>query len=257
MSGSRQAAAYVLAFAVGLVATEVSAQDLARRVSDLGTGIARLSYPLREDAEICDEGVRIGDSRVMWNGRGRNVATGCVAERVWVELRVAAGVVRDVDVLDGDDVRDPSAADLGERTAAEAADYLFGVAREGGDEDAVFAAVLADVAEPWVELLAIARDPAVGGEVRGNALFWLGQEAGDAITVGIAAVAADEREEQEVREAAIFALSQRPSEEGVVPLMEIARTAREAETRETAMFWLAQSDDARVISFFEEILLGR
>ena len=94
-------------------------------------------------------------------------------------------------------------------------------------------------------------------DVRGAALFWLGQEAGDAVTTGIAAIAADEREEQDVREAAIFALSQRPGDIGVEPLMELARTAREAETRRAAMFWLAQSEDPRVLAFFEEILLGR
>jgi hypothetical protein len=248
----------VLAFAVGLVAKEASAQDLATRVRDLGTGIARFSYPLRPDAEICDQGVRIGDGRVMWRGRGRSdVATACVSGKISVELRVAAGAVRDVDVLDADDVPEPSAVDVGDRAAREAALYLLAVARTEGIEDAIFAAVLADVTDVWRELLAVARDPAVDGDVRGNALFWVGQEAGDAITAGIAAVAADEREEQDVRDAAVFALSQRPDDEGVVPLMEIARTAREAETRETAMFWLAQSEDARVIAFFEEILLGR
>ena len=44
---------------------------------------------------------------------------------------------------------------------------------------------------------------------------------------------------------------------GVEPLMELARTAREAETRRAAMFWLAQSEDPRVLSIFEEIQLGR
>ena len=40
-------------------------------------------------------------------------------------------------------------------------------------------------------------------------------------------------------------------------LMELARTAREAETRRSSMFWLAQSEDDRVIGFFEEILFAR
>ena len=38
---------------------------------------------------------------------------------------------------------------------------------------------------------------------------------------------------------------------GTVPRM------GEAETRRAAMFWIAQSDDPRVLAFFEEILLGR
>jgi hypothetical protein len=39
--------------------------------------------------------------------------------------------------------------------------------------------------------------------------------------------------------------------------MDLARTGDQADTRRTAMFWLAQSQDERVIEFFEEILLGR
>jgi len=66
-----------------------------------------------------------------------------------------------------------------------------------------------------------------------------------------------EDEDQEVRNAAIFALSQRPDDEGLPALMELARTGAHAETRKTAMFWLAQSGDERVVAFFEEILLRR
>ena len=57
--------------------------------------------------------------------------------------------------------------------------------------------------------------------------------------------------------AAVFALSQRPDDEAVPILMDVARTAADAETRRTAMFWLAQSEDDRVLSFFESILTGR
>ncbi len=73
----------------------------------------------------------------------------------------------------------------------------------------------------------------------------------------LADVARDEDEEQDIRDAAVFALSQRPSDEGVPVLMELARTANEAKTRTSAMFWLAQSEDGRVLAFFEEILVGR
>jgi len=39
--------------------------------------------------------------------------------------------------------------------------------------------------------------------------------------------------------------------------MKLARTAKQAKTRRTAMFWLARSSDPRVVPFFEEILLGK
>jgi len=70
-------------------------------------------------------------------------------------------------------------------------------------------------------------------------------------------VALDDEEEQEVRDAAVFALSRRPDDEAVPILMEIARTAPQAETRRSAMFWLAESKDDRVYAFFEEILTRR
>jgi hypothetical protein len=246
-----------------LVATagHVGAQDLARRVSAVGTGRATFSYPARADVEICDRGVIVGRGRMGWRGSILTEARRCVTGAASVELRVSDGVVRDVDVLELDEVVEPGAQDLGVVDAREAADYFLSLARAGATEDAaedaVFAAMLADVENVSRDLFGIARDPTIPLDVRESSLFWLGQEAGDAVTSGIAAIAADEREEQDVREAAIFALSQRPSDVGVAPLMDLARTAREAETRQAAMFWLAQSDDPRVLAFFEEILLGR
>jgi len=253
----------ILGAAALVVATpdEGAAQELARRVTAVEAGWATFSYPARADVEICDHGVTIGGRRIQWRGRLRDEARRCVTGTVSVEVRVAEGVVRDVDVLELDEVVEVGALDLGAVGARDAADYFLSLARTGGTEDAaedaVFAAMIADVEDVWRDLFDVARDPSIPQDVRGSSLFWLGQEAGDAVTTGIAAIAADEREEQEVREAAIFALSQRPGEVGVTPLMELARTAREAETRRAAMFWLAQSEDPRVLAFFEEVLLGR
>jgi hypothetical protein len=253
----------VLGAAALVVATpdHGGAQDLPRRMTDVATGWATFSYPARPDVEICERGLTIDGRRMQWRGRFRDEAGRCVTGTASVELRVAEGVVRDVDVLDLDEVVEAEALDLGAVSARDAADYFLSLARAGGTqaaaEDAVFAAMIADVEDAWRDLLDIARDPSVRQDVRESALFWLGQEAGEAETTGISDIAADEREEQEVREAAIFALSQRPGEVGVAPLMELARTAREAETRRAAMFWLAQSEDPRVLAFFEEILLGR
>jgi hypothetical protein len=238
-----------------------AAQDLAGRVTAAGTGWATFSYPARPDVEICDRGVTLSGRRIQWRGRFRDEARRCVTGTASVELRVVEGVVRDVDVLELDEVVEPGALHLGAVGAREAADYFLSLARTGATEDAaedaVFAAMMADVEGVWRDLLDIARDRSILQDVREASLFWLGQEAGAAVTAGIAAIAADEREEQEVREAAIFALSQRPDDVGVAPLMELARTAPEAETRRAAMFWLAQSEDPRVLAFFEEILLGR
>jgi len=202
------------------------------------------------------------EHQVMWHSRGwGEEASNCRIGSVEVEARMQDGKVRDVEVIRRLQDRTGEAEDLGTVTAQEAVDFLLSAARTGGRsgrgaEEAVFPALLADVQGLWQELLEMAQDPALEKDVRTTSLFWVGQEAASVATDGLARVAMDEEEDQEVREAAVFALSQRPVDEGVPILMEVARTARQAETRESAMFWLAQSEDERVYAFFEEILLG-
>ncbi len=138
-----------------------------------------------------------------------------------------------------------------------AACFLLDVARSARDareaaKGGLFAATVLDSVEVWPELLGVARDRSLDGEVRETAVFWVGQAASDAVRPTWR-----EEEEQGVRNAAVFALSRRPDADAVPALMELARTAGEAETRRSAMFWLARSDDERVLPFFEQILLER
>jgi len=237
-------------------------QGLARQVSGVGEGTARLSFPTRPDVEICDEGVRIGDQRMMWHSSGWDqVASNCRYGPAEIELSVRDGQVRDVELLRRSTDRTAGALDLGLVGATDATDLLLSVARTGGRdgrglEEALFPSVLADVKEIWRDLMQLARDRSVDDDVRENALFWVGQEAAATVTEDLTEVAMDEDEDQEVREAAVFALSQRPNDQAVPILMEIARTARQMDTRRSAMFWLAQSGDERVYAFFESILTG-
>jgi hypothetical protein len=92
--------------------------------------------------------------------------------------------------------------------------------------------------------------------VRGHALFWLAQRAGEAAVAAIGA-SIEHDSELEVKKRAVFALSQMPKAEGVPLLMDVARTHRHTEVRRQAMFWLGQSKDPRAVSFFEEILRAR
>jgi hypothetical protein len=198
---------------------------------------------------------------MWWHSRqGEEEATGCRYGPVDVELHVRDGRVRDVEVIRDLDKVTPGAVELGAVPAEAAVAYFLGLARDGaarGRADVLFPAILADVADVWVDLLAMARDDSVTKRVRKSALFWVGQEAARAVTQGLVEVARDEDEEDDVREAAVFALSQRPADEGIPILMDLARTAEHAGTRRSALFWLAQFDDDRVPAFFEEILLGR
>jgi len=100
-------------------------------------------------------------------------------------------------------------------------------------------------------LIALART-AKSSDVRGTALFWIAQRAGDK-AVGTITQALEDPE-TEVRKKAVFALSQLPKDEGVPKLIEVARTHRDAAVRKQAMFWLGQSRDPRALTFFEQIL---
>jgi len=236
--------------------------SLGSRVAAVENGMVRFSYATRPEVEICDQGIRMGDRHMSWRSRGHDdEPRNCRVGLAEVEVEVRGGLVRDIEVVRSVDERSSGVVDMGEIGAREASSYLLSLAYTGattdGAEEAVFPAMLADVDDVWRELLDIARDRAVHESVRKNALFWLGQEAAAAAGEGLVEVALDSDEEQEVRDSAIFSLSQRPAHESVPVLMEVARSGEQVETRRTAMFWLAQSDDERVVAFFEELLLGR
>jgi hypothetical protein len=245
-----------------LAAAPVAAagQGLDRRVAATPDGTVRFTYEVRDGVEICTRGIRMNGDRMQWNGNGRWREDICRRGPAEVELRLEDGTVRDIDLLREGEDGTAGATDLGLVDAGDAARYflaLAGEARERVARDAIFPAMLADVPEVWRELLGLAKRRDLHRGVRTSALFWLGQEAAEAATEGLADVAFAEDEDQEVRDAAVFALSQRPHDEGVPILMELARTAEQAKTRKSAFFWLAQSDDPRVVPFFEEILLAR
>jgi hypothetical protein len=95
------------------------------------------------------------------------------------------------------------------------------------------------------------QDPST--KVRGDALFWLAQRAGDKAAGEITA-AIEQDPDTDVKRRAVFALSQLPKDEGVPLLIQTARTNRNPVVRKQAMFWLGQSKDPRALAFFEEIL---
>jgi HEAT repeat protein len=131
------------------------------------------------------------------------------------------------------------------------------VSDEGSRNDRLSSSALAAIAmhgdpSSVPALIKFARqDPS--SQVRGNALFWLAQRAGEKAASEI--TAAIERDpDTEVKRRAVFALSQLPKDEGVPLLIQTARTNRNPVVRKQAMFWLGQSKDPRALAFFEEIL---
>ncbi len=102
-------------------------------------------------------------------------------------------------------------------------------------------------------LVAVARDHAIS-KMRSDALFWLGQRAGDQ-AVSTIAEAIDRDPDTEVKKQAVFALSQLPRDESIPKLIDVARNNRNAVVRKQAMFWLGQTNDPRALKFFEDVLL--
>ncbi len=147
---------------------------------------------------------------------------------------------------------------LGHVDSREAADFLLDLAADAqfrAGEDAILPATLAADAVVWPRLLELARDRRLLNDTREQAVFWLGQEAADEATEGLAQIV-DSDDDIEVRKHAVFALSQRPNGEAIPLLIMIARTHQHPEIKRQAFFWLADSEDPRAIEFFAEVLSG-
>lgn len=256
------------ALSVGVLSTvppavaALTAQELGDRVR-VSDGEVVFRVAVREGVEVCEDGVVHRGRRIRWQDAGRQEDRTCSTDRAEVLVTVAGGSVRELVLGPWPSARPESGArDLGRVAAEGAARFLLDLARSARDageaaKGGLFAATVLDSVQVWPELLGVARDRSLDGEVRETAVFWVGQAASDAVTAGLADLAGREEEEQGVRNAAVFALSRRPDADAVPALMELARTAGEAETRRSAMFWLARSNDERVLPFFERILLER
>lgn len=217
----------------------------------------RVRFETDDGVLVCDDGsVSTGGRSVYW-GRHRDDRS-CQEFEAQVRLRVRDGEVRDVSRPEPVEAGF-GGADVGPLSGPEAGTFFMALAREGDGEvaeRALFPALLARGATVWPGLLELARDRERPSDLREKAVFWLGQEAAATVNDDLRELAVDDSEDDEVRDAAVFALSQRPRDEGVPALMELARSSAHPRVRKKAMFWLAQSQDPRVLPFFEEILLA-
>jgi hypothetical protein len=264
------AAAFAL-LATACASERTDAQALAQRVRAAGDGMVEMRYATRPG--ICGQGRRgfsIGRHSYVgeWNsGDGRDM--GMCATGARVRMRVERGAVTDVRLTVGAGrASTPSSeertTDLGMVSSAEAASYFLGLAEAGAGSathDAISAAVVADSASVWRRLLAIATDSMrASSSVRRDAMFWVSRFAAAKVSghgEDIAAADDDERDDgDDTRSAAVFALSQLRGKQGVEPLLEIARSNKDPQVRQKAMFWLGQSGDPRAAVLFREILGG-
>ena len=242
------------ALALLLLPAAAGAQTLAQRAETLRDGTLRLSFAARPG--VCGNGGHT--ITIVSDDEDDEWESDCTPGPVRVSLRVRGGRVADAHTYVGGRWRPPegTTTDLGQMPARQAAGDLLALVEEhrADAEELVTAATLADSVVVWPALLRIARRTELPLETRRQAVFWLGQAAGDAATRGLDSLVTDGGGELEVRKQAVFALSQRPADEGVPVLIRIARSNPHAELRKTALFWLGQSEDPRAIALFEEIL---
>ncbi len=249
-----------LSIAIG-TSSDLGAQSIAQRVANVQSGTVRMSFAARPD--ICGYGNGFsqgGNHNVNWSSNDSPDVVydeECSHSPVRVVLHVTDGRVTRVRTYVGGAWRsNSSATDLGTLSVKQATDYLLGLADTGrgsGANDAILPATLADSVKVWPKLFEIARNEQRPMATRKQALFWLGQAAGDAVAPDRSKRGHDS-DDDEVRKSAVFALSQQRNGEAVPALIQVARTNKSPAVRRNALFWLGQTADARALSLFEEIL---
>jgi hypothetical protein len=274
MRAPTMTAVALMLLATACVAERAEAQVLVERVRAAGDGIVEMHYATRPG--ICGDGRRyfsIGRNAYYgeWSsGDGRSGMRTCLPG-AHARLRVERGTVTEVRLAVGPRAagtlasggeRDGRATDLGTVASAEAASYFLSLAEANGahvTHGALTAAVVADSVSVWQRLLAIATDTVrAPRSTRHDAMFWVGRFAAAKVTghgEDIAAMADDDAGDREdARDAAVFALSQLRGKQGVEPLLEVARSHRDPQLRQKAIFWLGESGDPRAVALFREIL---
>ena len=118
----------------------------------------------------------------------------------------------------------------------------------------IFASTLDDNKEDGVTFLIKVADTEQDRQLRKEAIFWLGQKAGERSLKALTDTVNKSDADTEVLKQAVFAISQRPKDEAVPLLIKLARTHANPAVRKDAMFWLGQTGDERAVEFFKEIL---
>jgi HEAT repeat protein len=90
-------------------------------------------------------------------------------------------------------------------------------------------------------------------ELKKQAMFWLGQKAGERSLKFLGDVIDKNDGDTEVQKQAVSALGQRHKDEAIPLLLRVAKTHPSLPVRKQAIFWLGQSGDERAVAFFKEL----
>jgi HEAT repeat protein len=247
------------------------AQSLADRVSSGNDGAIAFSFAARPG--VCGNGrsfVSIGANTYVgsYNMINGQVRESCDAGPVRVIVNRAGATITSIETYVGlpAESTPPTGQptrDLGRVPTREAAAYLLSLAAklEGRpSRDAIMPAVLADSADIWQPLLAIARDASRPRETRTQALSWLGRAANDLgaapsgqVATALVALAGDENAERTIRERAMSTLSGLPRGEGIPALIQMVSSGSDYWLANKAMSTIASSGDPRAREFLRTI----
>ena len=243
--------------AIGATTSLAGAQSLANRVASASGSSVQFSYPARSG--VCGDGrtyISTGSGN-FYGSYSTNGSDQCVAGPVRVVADVADRNVIALRTYVGgaNPVVDAAATNLGTVTAADATDYLLGVASRADGRvgrDAIFAAVLADGGDLSARLLDIGRDQNRPLETRRAALSGLSRSDAaqlDRIGATLVQIATNESDAQGVRTTALSVLSRLDHGAGIPPLVNLATGNITSWVGKESMMVLARSGDPRARQF--------
>ena len=256
-----------LAVVACLLPRESGAQSIAQRVASARDGKVRMTFASRDD--ICGWGNGISTNRSReqqvrsWSDRKDtedvDYEADCSEGPVRVVLTLRDGKVDRIRTYVGGRWRAQSnVTDLGAVSTRDAVNYLFGVATSGAGkaaEHAIFPTTLADSVDVTPRLASIAENESGDADVRGQAIFWLGQSRSDRSGELLRSLYR-KIQNHDVKDKVIFAISQEGSEASQNWLIDLASNSSESiEMRKKALFWAGQSKTpiGRLTSMYDRL----
>jgi hypothetical protein len=243
-------------FAILAISSTTSAQTLAKRVASASDRSVQFSYKARPG--VCGDGrtyISTGSGN-FYGSYSSSSEERCQAGPVRVVVDVAdRSVVALRTYVGGPAGPEQGVANLGTVTAADAADYLLGVAARADGRvgrDAIFAALLGDSVEVTQRLLDIARDQARPLETRRGALSGLVRSDSrqlDRVSAALLQIATNENDVQQVRTSALQALSRLDHGAGIPSLVQLANGNSTSWIGRESMRVLSGSGDPRARQF--------
>jgi hypothetical protein len=238
-------------------ASNALAQSLANRVASASDRTVQFSYPARPG--VCGDGrtyISTGPGN-FYGSFSTNSADQCQTGpvRIVADLADKNVIALRIYVGGASAAVDAGVTNIGTVTAADATDFLLGVASRADGRvgrDAIFAALLADGVDLAPKLLAIARDQNRPLETRRAALSGLGRsDSGELDRVGAALIqiATNENDVQGVRTGALSVLSRLDHGAGIQPLVQLASGSMTSWTARESMRVLSGSGDPRARQF--------